>query len=577
MRDDTLIGRRLDEYQLEKLLGRGGMARVYRALDTRLNRWVAVKVIDKPFRAEADYTARFEREARAIAQFEHPHIVRLYRYGESNGLLYMVLQYIEGADLHHVLATYRREGQFIEPQEACRLTRQICAALDYAHSKGVIHRDVKPSNVIVNQDGDALLLDFGLALLADTHTKGEAFGTAEYIAPEQVHGASRSVPQSDLYAVGLIGYEMFAGRPPFEAKNWLELARMHVNQPPPRLREFRPDLHRAIEAVILKALAKKPEARYPTGAALADALERVVRLTATQPPPSPRTIPERVAREMDARPLPPPLPARAANLPPELLDTQPAAVQPPPAAAPRLRDATKLKPAARPIEPPPPAAKKRSSLSGELIVGALAALVVLSSLILWFVFRPTGDDQNPAVVQPPPAPTATATPPPAAPQLVAGSRRDFSGSQSGNWQYLVSRPGANNFTQMVFEDGEFGRCWYPAREYNERYVRICENSGHPGNEADIAWRWRSDFNGPVRVVGSARKIDAGGDGVLIQAFRNGQLVDELRLQPSDTEGVLNRDWFELDVAPGDTLTFVMKSNGRVENDHTALNLQIYRG
>lgn len=159
---------------------------------------------------------------------------------------------------------------------------------------------------------------------------------------------------------------------------------------------------------------------------------------------------------------------------------------------------------------------------------------------------------------------------------MAGSQRDFSGSPSNGWQYLVSRPNANSFEAMVFEDGEFGSCWYPNRNYDERYVRICQNSGHPGNEADIAWRWRSDFNGRVHVVGTARKIDSGGDGVLIQAYHNGQLVDELRLQPGDTEGVLNRDWFELDVAAGDELTFVMKSNGRVENDHTALNIQIYR-
>lgn len=574
MHNDTLVGRRLDEYQLEKLLGQGGMARVYQALDTRLNRLVAVKVIDNPFRADSGYTDRFEREARAIAQLEHPHIVRLYRYGESNGLLYMALQYIEGADLHHKLAAYRRAGRFIELQEACRLTRQICAALDYAHSKGVIHRDVNPSNVIINSKGNAVLVDFGLALLADTRTKGDAFGTAGYMAPEQVRGASGSVPQTDLYAVGVMLYEMVAGRPPFEAKSAMEVAELHVNQPPPRLRQFRPDLHRAVEAVILKAMVKTPEARYPNGAALANAVERAVNLTATKAPASSQAGPERVARGTGARPLPP-LPARGDTPSPELLRTQPAVAQPPPpqAAAPRLRDATKLKPAVTPVEPPPPAAESRSP---GLILGALAGLLLLSGLLFWFIFRPTGEDQNPAVVQPPPEPAATATSPPAAPQLVAGSRRDFSGSQSGNWQYLVSRPNANNFAPMGFEDGEFGRCWYPPGDYNERYVRICQNSGHPGNEADIAWRWRSDFTGSVRVVGTARKIDAGGDGVLIQAFRNGQLVDELRLNPGDTEGVLNRDWFELDVAAGDTLTFVMKSNGRVENDHTALDLQIYR-
>ncbi|MCB0163820.1 MAG: serine/threonine protein kinase [Anaerolineae bacterium] len=580
--DDTLIGQRLDEYQLQELLGQGHMARVYRALDTRLKRWVAVKVIDKPFRADASYTSRFEREARAIAQLAHPNIVGLYRYGESNGLLYMALQYIEGANLHQVLASYRQEGEFIETEEACRLIGQICSALDYAHSKGVIHRDIKPSNIIVNKQGEAVLVDFGLALLADTRTRGDAFGTAEYMAPEQVTGASRSTPQTDLYAVGVMLYEMFAGRPPFAANRAQEVAEMHVNALPPRLRHFRPDLHRAVEAVILQALVKTPEARYPNGAALSRALNRAVSLTATLQTASQQatqlhqTMPERVAKKVGEYPLPP-LPTHSANLPPELFETQPAKPQPPPprATASKRRDATKLKPVVN-TGAPPPATKKTTPFSGTLILGSLAGLLVLGSLFLWFIWPSSKESPTPIVVQPSPAPPATATPPPAEPQLVADSRRDFSDSPSNGWQYLVSRPNANNFEAMVFEDGEFGPCWYPNRNYDERYVRICENSGHPGNEVDIAWRWRSDFNGRVRIVGTARKIDSGGDGVLIQAYHNDQRVDELRLQPGDTEGIRNQNWFVVDVAAGDTLTFVMKSNGRVENDHTALNIQIYR-
>ncbi|MCB0193201.1 MAG: serine/threonine protein kinase [Anaerolineae bacterium] len=588
MQQDTLIGQRLDEYHLQALLGQGGSARVYRALDTRLKRWVAVKVIDKPFRADADYTTRFEREARAIAQLDHPNIVGLYRYGESNGLLYMALQYIEGATLHQVLSSYRQEGTFIETEEACRLIGQICAALDYAHSKGVIHRDIKPSNIIVNQQGDAVLVDFGLALLADTRTMGDAFGTAEYMAPEQVTGVSRSTPQTDLYAVGVILYEMFAGRPPFEAKGKrpMDVAEMHVNEPPPRLRTFRPDLHRAVEAVILKALVKIPEARYADGAALSRALNRAVSLTDSLPTASQQakdlhqTISARVAKEVGQHPLPP-LPNQGVDRSAKLHETQPAIPQPPPprATASKRRDATKLKPAVKTAEPPP-AEKKSALFSGKLMAGLLAVLLVLCSLSLWFIFQSPDERQNPVVVQPTSAPTSapepTATPQPPEPQLVAGSRRDFSGSPSNGWQYLVSRPNQNNFEAMIFENGEFGQCWYPNRNFNERYVRICENSGHPGNEADIAWRWRSDLNGRVRVVGTARKIDSGGDGVLIQAYHNGQFVDELSLKGGDTDGVRERNWFVVDVAADDTLTFVMKSNGRVENDHTTLNIEIYR-
>lgn len=125
MADDPLIGQQLDEYRLEDLLGQGGMARVYRALDVRLKRWVAIKVIDTPFRRDSDYTMRFEREAQAIAQLEHPCVVRLYRYGEVDSLLYMAMQYVEGAALDKVLDTYRQDGEFIEPDEAGRIVRDI--------------------------------------------------------------------------------------------------------------------------------------------------------------------------------------------------------------------------------------------------------------------------------------------------------------------------------------------------------------------------------------------------------------------------------------------------------------------
>jgi serine/threonine protein kinase len=244
---DTLLGQRLDEYRLDNLLGQGGMARVYRGLDMHLKRWVAIKVIDKPFRADQDYTRRFEREAQAIAQLEHPNIVRVYRYGEANGLFYMVLQYIEGLALDQLLASYRRDRIFIEPEEASRIIREICSALDYAHSKGVIHRDVKPSNIILNQQGNASLVDFGLALLANMKTEDEAFGTPSYISPEEVKSSAQVVPQSDLYALGVILYEMFTGQVPFEAENPLDVAVLHLTEPPPPPREIRADLSPVLE------------------------------------------------------------------------------------------------------------------------------------------------------------------------------------------------------------------------------------------------------------------------------------------------------------------------------------------
>ncbi len=149
--NDNLLSRQLDEYRLEELLGQGGMACVYRGVDVNLKRQVAIKVIDTPFRGDSNYIKRFEREAQAVAQLKHPHIVGLYRYGKVEELLYIAMEYIEGADLSAVLTNYQNQGKQTPPSEAARIIRQICLALDYAHSQGVIHRDVKPSNIMINQ------------------------------------------------------------------------------------------------------------------------------------------------------------------------------------------------------------------------------------------------------------------------------------------------------------------------------------------------------------------------------------------------------------------------------------------
>ena len=318
MPQDNLLGLQLDEYRLEVLLGRGGMARVYRGLDTRLGRYVAIKVIDAPFRTDSEYTMRFEREAQAIAKLEHPNIVRLYRYGEAQGVLYMAMQYIEGSDLGFVLRSYHNEHEFIEPEESLRITREVCLALDYAHSKGVIHRDIKPSNIMLDQQGHAYLTDFGLALLTEVGTRGEIFGSPHYIAPEQAISSAGAVPQSDLYAVGIILYEMFTGRLPFDAETPLDIAMKHMSDPPPPLHDIRSDIAPDLEAMILKALAKEPVQRYPTGAALVEAMEhalvnaRIPASTLTATTLQRKSLPDRVAIDFAANALPP-IPAEVAT------------------------------------------------------------------------------------------------------------------------------------------------------------------------------------------------------------------------------------------------------------------------
>jgi serine/threonine protein kinase len=313
MSNDSLIGRELDEYRLERLLGKGGMAAVYRATDIRLKRRVAVKVITTPFRSDSNYIERFEREAQAIALLDHPNIITLYRYGEVDNLLYMAMQFVDGADLAAVMESYHRDGDYLEFNEVVRLTHEIGMALDYAHSKGVIHRDIKPSNIMINQEGRAIVVDFGLALLTEIGTHGQVFGSARYVAPEQAISSAGAVPQSDLYSLGVMVFEMFTGQVPFDASDPLDIAMKVLSDPPPHPRDLRPDLSPEVETVILKALAKEPTERYPSGAALAAALADAIQddaiapliATAVTTKPAHTTIPERVALEMAANPLPP--------------------------------------------------------------------------------------------------------------------------------------------------------------------------------------------------------------------------------------------------------------------------------
>ncbi len=596
---DSLIGQQLDEYRLEALLGQGGMARVYRALDVRLKRWVAIKVIDTPFRTDADYIKRFEREAQAIAQLEHPHIVRLYRYGEANGLLYMAMQYLEGAPLNELLATYRSESGFIEPTAASRIVREVCLALDYAHRRGVIHRDVKPANIILNQQGQAILADFGLALLTQVGTQGEIFGTPHYMAPEQAMSSASAVAQSDLYAVGVILYEMFTGVLPFDAAQPLDIAMQHMTKPPRSPRQIRPELSRKLEAVILKSLAKDPTGRYATGRALSNALDKALEVTPvkTAVPVVGHSLPERVAMSLAKRPLPP-LPAAVAKPAPHR--ASPAAPK-----RPRRSKTHRRRASHQAVPSPEPVRRRRPSV---LTIGlglAVGLGVIMVAILGWIRFKgwPGGLEELAQQFVPPvglaqwidhtvtptapahdviPLPGPSATPavptvtptatPLLEPQLVADTSRDFSGQPDEAWAYFFSKPDQNNFQPLKFEQRTYGSCWY-----GQDYIRICQDSGHPGNSADIAWRWTSNVSGQIEVEISARKIDSGGDGVTILAYHNqlNQPIDGWQIGPNDTAGVFRLKFFETEVKQGDTLFFVMKRNSNAQNDHTAFQVQIY--
>jgi serine/threonine-protein kinase len=274
--ENPLIGHQLANFRVERLVGRGGMAEVYYGHDLMLHRPVAIKVIDARLRKNSTYAQRFVQEARTIAQWRHENIVQIFFAGEEDGLFYFVMEYIEGLDLSDLLAQYRDEGKLIPHADVLHIGQAIGDALDFAHENGVVHRDIKPSNVMVDEKGRVALTDFGLALDVNQGSIGKAFGSAYYIAPEQARRSSEAVPQSDLYSLGVILYEMLTGVVPLDDPSPASLALQHLTLPPPSPRTLNPNLNQETEAVLLIALSKEPEERYPNGRSLIQALDKAL-------------------------------------------------------------------------------------------------------------------------------------------------------------------------------------------------------------------------------------------------------------------------------------------------------------
>ena len=266
-----MVGERIaDRYELEELVGTGGMSSVYRARDTLLERNVALKILHEQFTSD-DFVERFKREARAVAQMSHPNIVTVIDRGEDGGRQYIVFEYIDGENLkEHVV----RAGR-LPVREALELAVQVAHGLAFAHTQGLVHRDVKPQNVLLNGDGRAKVTDFGIARSLDvdgvTQT-GTVLGTSNYIAPEQASGRNVDV-HTDVYSLGVVLYELLTGDVPFPGENFVAVAMKHVNEPPPNLLEVRKDVPRRVAAAVDRALQKDPADRFPTMEAFAAELE----------------------------------------------------------------------------------------------------------------------------------------------------------------------------------------------------------------------------------------------------------------------------------------------------------------
>ncbi|HEX7101055.1 MAG TPA: protein kinase [Nitrolancea sp.] len=267
MQSRTLNGR----YRLDQLIGEGGMAVVYRGYDLVLGRVVAIKLLREQFGSDQNFLLRFNREAQSAARLTHPNIANVYDVGHDRDTHYIVMEFVNGPNLKDLI---RRQGPF-SVEGAAFILRQVADALDAAHRHGLVHRDVKPQNILVDENGQAKVVDFGIAKgLSDSNLTeaGTGMGTVHYVSPEQARG-ERATPASDIYSTGIVLYEMLTKQLPFDADTPVGVAMQHVSAVPPSPREFNPSIPPQVEDIVMRALAKDPDDRYPTASALAAALD----------------------------------------------------------------------------------------------------------------------------------------------------------------------------------------------------------------------------------------------------------------------------------------------------------------
>lgn len=376
---DDLTGQTIGQYRLMQKLGEGGMAEVYKAFQPRLDRYVAIKFIRPELAVDSLFRTRFENEARAIAKLSHGSIVHVYDFGEEERRYYLVMEFVEGQTLKDYLQKLHKNDQWVTTAQAVQIVTQVAGALGYAHDQGIIHRDVKPDNILLAGNGRAVLNDFGIAKMIEegeglTQT-GAAIGTPAYMAPEQIQGQKARIgPPTDLYSLAIILYELLTGRTPFTADTAFAVMLKHLSDPIPLPRKINPHLPEGLELFVLKSLAKEPEDRYATAAEFIQALQAAV----TDSPSATTTAYN---------------PNQTAIAPAMMHDATEVAA-PQPATVVRPSEATVVA-ASAPVEPAPASAGRRVPrwLWG---VGGVLALAVILAIVLG------GGDRN---LQPPPLPT----------------------------------------------------------------------------------------------------------------------------------------------------------------------------
>lgn len=308
-----LAGKTIGKYELRERLGRGGMAEVYKAYHSSLDRYVALKVLHPFLSEDPEFKERFEREARNVARLKHPGIVQVYdfEHDPSRDLYYMVMEFIDGPTLRHRLIELGYNSEPMQLSEAIRITTDIADALAYAHDRGMVHRDIKPANIMIDSDNRVVLTDFGIARIVsgpNMTASGSMVGTPAYMSPEQGLGQSGD-HRSDIYSLGIVLYQMVTGAVPYDADTPVAIVLKHVNDPLPQPSNVAPGIPSSLERIIYQSLAKSPDDRYQTVSEFAYDLRNLNNLPANVPvvssrQPGQNTSSIRTVQPLTARELP---------------------------------------------------------------------------------------------------------------------------------------------------------------------------------------------------------------------------------------------------------------------------------